>query len=277
VSRGIPSEIQSLTKNFEFNNLCSLETVLNEHKGQLACVVMEPSTHVEPAPGFLQSVIDLAHKHGTLVIFDEMITGFRWDIKGASHYYGVCPDLFTFGKGMANGFSVAALAGKRDVMQLGCIEGPHERVFLMSTTHGAEMSGLAAFRETLQIYKEENVTAHLWDFSKKLADGMNAIAKEEGLHDYFKIDGVSINPIFACRDRSGELSLAFHTLFHQEMLKNGVLIPCLAYSYSHGNTELELTLDATKKALKVYKSALEEGYEKYLNGHIIKPVFRKFN
>lgn len=277
VSRGVPSEIQELTKNFEFNNLSSLETVLNENAGHVACVVMEPSTHIEPAPGFLQSVIDLAHKHGAVVIFDEMITGFRWDLKGASHYYGVRPDLFTFGKGMANGFSVAAIAGKREVMQLGNIEGPHERVFLMSTTHGAEMSSLAAFRETLKIYKESNVTSHLWNFGKKLASGVNAISKEEGLQDYFKIDGVAVNPIYVCRDRTGQVSLPFHTLFHQEMLNNGVLIPCLAFSFSHGNTELEITLEAARKSLKVYKSALEEGYEKYLKGHVIKPVFRKFN
>ena len=207
-----------------------------------------------------------------------MITGFRWHLQGAQKHYNIMPDLCTFGKGMANGFSVAALMGKREIMNIGGIkEEGAERVFLISTTHGAEMCGLGALFETIEVYEELDVVGHMWDYGRKLIDGMNQIAFEMGISEYFFVEGVPVSPNYGCKDKNKQVSLGMRTLFSQEILKNGVLMPWIAFSYSHGESELQQTLEATQKALNVFKLALENGYEKYLKGKVVKPVFRQFN
>lgn len=278
ITKGIPKPISELTLNFNFNDIESLEKLFVNYKNKISCVILEPATTVEPSGNFLQKVKELCHKNGALFILDEMITGFRWDLKGAQHYYNIQPDLCTFGKGMANGFSVAAVMGKREIMNLGGIkqEGM-ERMFLVSTTHGAEMCGLGALVETIKVYQELNVVDHLWDYGRKLQSGMNQIAAELGLSNYFNVEGVPVNLNYITRDKSGQPSLSFRTLFSQEMIKAGVLIPWIAISYSHTETELNLTLEAVRKSLQVYKLALDAGVEKYLVGPAIKPVFRQFN
>ena len=239
---------------------------------------MEPATGAHPSEGYLQQVKDLCHKNGTILIFDEMITGFRWHLQGAQTYYGVEPDLCTFGKGMANGFSMAAVAGKREFMNVGGIkELGMERTFLTSTTHGGEMAPLGAFIKAIEIYKRDNVVEHLWSYGEQLINGMNAIAKELGIADYFQAVGVPCSPNYITKDKTGAGSMAFRTLYSQEMIKNGVLMPWIAISLAHGKEELEFTFEAVRKALEVYAKALEDGYEKYLQGAVIKPVFRRFN
>lgn len=278
LKRGIPEEHYELTLNFRYNDIASVEALFEQYPDQIAGLIMEPATGGHPEGNFLHKVQALCKKHGTVFILDEMITGFRWDLQGAQKYYDITPDLCTFGKGMANGFSVAALGGKREIMNVGGIldEGA-ERVFLISTTHGAEMCGLGAFVETIKFYKEHNVIEHLWSYGEKLIGGVNAIARELGIENEFQFCGVPCSPGYATRDRQGNVSLPLRTLFSQEMIRQGVLIPWIALSYAHGNKELEMTFDAVRKALEVYKKALDEGVEKYLVGPAIKPVFRKHN
>jgi glutamate-1-semialdehyde 2,1-aminomutase len=239
---------------------------------------MEAATTSHPPKNYLQQVKKICHKNGALFILDEMITGFRWHLKGAQYYYQVEPDLCTFGKGMANGFSVAALGGKKEIMKLGSIEFEgEERVFLLSTTHGAEMSALGAFVETVKFIQKNNVIEHFWDYGKKLINLMNEMAKKYKIEKYFKAGGVECSPYYLTLNKKGEISLGLRTLFSQEMIKNGVLMPWIAISYSHGEKELEITKNALEKTFEVYKKAVDEGYEKYLDGHVIKPVFRKYN
>ena len=168
MNSGIPQEIQKLTLQFSFNNIESVKMLFEQHKGEIAALIMEPCDSEEPTNGFLQEVRKLCTEYGVVYILDEMITGFRWDIQGACKYYDVEPDLVTYGKGMANGFSVAALAGKREIMDMGGLTSGKERVFLISTTHGAEMSSLGAFVETVQVYKDLNVTDQIWQMGRKL-------------------------------------------------------------------------------------------------------------
>jgi glutamate-1-semialdehyde 2,1-aminomutase len=278
IKRGIPDEISTLTLNFKYNDSASLEKLFNAYKGQVACVIMEPAASAEPATGFLNRVKELCHSNGALFILDEMITGFRFHLQGCQKLFGIDADLITFGKGMANGFSVSALTGKREIMELGSIntEGA-ERVFLISTTHGAEMCGLAAFIKTVEIYKRENVVDHLWEYGKKLMDGMNSIARDLEISDCFSVEGFPCSPNYITKDKNNNISLGLRTLFSQEMIRNNVLMPWIALSMAHGDKELELTLSATRKALKVYTMALKDGYEKYLTGKAIKPVFRSHN
>ena len=278
LQRGIPEEYHSLTINFKYDDIASLQACFDKYPGQIAGVIMEPATGAHPSEGYLQQVKDLCHKNGTILIFDEMITGFRWHLQGAQTYYGVEPDLCTFGKGMANGFSMAAVAGKREFMNVGGIkELGMERTFLTSTTHGGEMAPLGAFIKAIEIYKRDNVVEHLWSYGEQLINGMNAIANELGIADFFQAVGVPCSPNYITKDKTGAGSMAFRTLYSQEMIKNGVLMPWIAISLAHGKEELEYTLEAVRKALEVYAKALEDGYEKYLQGAVIKPVFRRFN
>jgi glutamate-1-semialdehyde 2,1-aminomutase len=193
-------------------------------------------------------------------------------------FYNVQPDLCTFGKAMANGQAVAALGGKSEIMKLGDIlEEGKERVFLTSTTHGAEMSALGAFIKTIEILRREEVIAHFWRYGDKLVSGMNEIAQEMGIEEYFFVEGYPCSPNYVTKDANSEASLAMRTLFAQEMVTNGVLMPYISLSLAHKETELDQTLSAVKNTLKVYKNALEYGIEGYLKSPVIKPVFRKYN
>lgn len=278
VKRGIPKSIQDDTLIFHYNDIDSLDRLFKKYPNQIACVILEPANFEHPKDHFLQNVRDLCNQNGSVMILDETITGFRWHLKGAQHYYGVTPDLCTFGKAMANGFSVAAVAGKREIMQLGSIEFEgQERVFLLSTTHGAEMAPLAAFVKTYEILKREKVVDYLWEYGTKLKNAINSIAKDIGLEKNFIVDGIDCQPYFLTFDQHGENSMEFRTLFLQEMIKNGVLFPCICMSYSHQEKEFEHTLKAVTQSLEIYKKALKSRVGQYLQSKVVKPVFRKYN
>jgi glutamate-1-semialdehyde 2,1-aminomutase len=299
MQKGVQRDHIMSTLLFDYNDINSLKLLFDQYPGQIAGVMLEPATSLTPCTktcdiefsssspchtcpnkikNFLHMVQNLCKKEGALFILDEMITGFRWALEGAHSYFDVQPDLITFGKGMANGFSVAAVSGSREIMKVGSIDIPgSERTFLLSTTHGGEMSGLGAFIETVNIYKKYNVCSHLWDFGHKLKAELNSISKENGLSEYFYIDGPAVGLNFVAKDTSGNLSTNFRTLFMQEMIKGGVLMPWISVSMAHGNREMDITLEAARAALKVYTNALQDGIGSFLIGQPIKPVFRKYN
>lgn len=285
IQKGIPVDIIKHTLSFKYNDIKSLEEVFEQHPGAVSCVVLEPSSTEAPGPSlthpgenFLHDVQRLCAKNGAVFILDEMITGFRWHLQGAQQLYGVKPDLCTFGKAMANGFSVAAVAGKREIMELGGIsQKGQERVFLMSTTHGAEMCGLGAFVKTIEILKRDNVIDGLWRYGEELITRANELIKRKSLSDYVKFGGIPCSPYYVTLDKSKTVSLGQRTLFQQEMIKGGVLMPWLALSHAHGKVEMDITLAALDKTLDVYAQSLESGFEKFLVGEAIRPVFRKWN
>ena len=275
---GIQEKDIQNTKLFSYNDIDSLIELFHKYPEQISCIILEPSVTEHPKDNFLQKVKEVCHKNGAVFILDEMITGFRWHMKGAQHYYNVEADLCTFGKAMANGFSVAAVAGKREIMQQGSIEfSGTERLFMLSISHGAEMSGLGAFLETMKFMEEQKVVEHLWAYGGKLIKLMNGMAKKYGIEKNFIAGGVECSPYYLTFDKDGQSSLGLRTLFSQEMIKNGVLIPWIALSYLHGEEELELTKKALESTFEIYKKAVDEGFEKYLVGDVIKPVFRKYN
>ncbi len=274
---GIPGEIKNLTLQFSYNDIESVRRLFEEYKGQIACLIMEPVDDQEPQDGFLQNVGSLCKEYGVVYILDEMITGFRWDVQGACKYYGVEPDLVTYGKGMANGFSVTALGGKREIMDLGGLTPGKERVFLISTTHGAEMCGLGAFIETVKVYKEFNVTDHIWAMGRKLCAGLCDIAKEYSLEDYFYITGAECSPNMVICGKDKQPSFEYRTVFCQEMLKAGILMPYIAIAFEHNDEEIDMTLEAARKAMKVLADSLNGNVNDFIIGNVIKPVFRKYN
>lgn len=162
MNAGIPRAVTDLTLKFHYNDLANLVELFDHYPGQIACVVMEAEAATQPEPGYLKEVKDLCEQRGAVLIFDEMITGFRWHLGGAQKFHEVVPHLSTFGKGLGNGFAISALAGKREIMRLGGLNHDQPRVFLLSTTHGAETHALAAAIATLHAYTDLDVIAALW-------------------------------------------------------------------------------------------------------------------
>jgi glutamate-1-semialdehyde 2,1-aminomutase len=274
---GIPEAIRELTVKFHYNDLTSLAALFDAFPDRIACVVMEAETAEAPATGYLQAVVDLCHRHGALFVLDEMITGFRWHNGGAQTLYGITPDLSTFGKAIGNGFAVSALAGKREIMELGGLLHDRERVFLLSTTHGAETHSLAAAMATMRTYCEQDVIGHMHRQGERLSEGVRQAAAELGIADYFQVAGRASNLIFVTRDGDKNRSQPFRTLFMQETIRRGLLMPSLVISYAHSEADVDRTIEAVAEALVVYRSALEDGVEHYLIGRPVKPVFRPKN
>jgi glutamate-1-semialdehyde 2,1-aminomutase len=274
---GIPQAVSDLTVTFRYNDLTSLEDLFNRHTGQIACVVMEAEAATQPKPGYLNQVKELCEKQGAVLIFDEMITGFRWHLAGAQKFHGVVPHLSTFGKAMGNGFAISALAGTREIMRLGGLDHDQPRVFLLSTTHGAETHALAAAITTMRTYTDQSVIEVLWKQGRLLQTLVQKSINENHLEGYFELQGRPCNLIFATRDANRERSQSFRTLFMQEMIRRGVIAPSFVVSFAHNDTDIEQTAEAVHEALMIYRKALDEGVEKYLYGRPVKPVNRRFN
>jgi glutamate-1-semialdehyde 2,1-aminomutase len=271
---GVPEWIRSRTLRFAYNDRDSVERLLREHAGKIACVVLEAARLEEPRENFLHWLQETCHRHGALLVFDEMITGFRWHRSGAQHVYGVTPDLSAFGKALANGFSLSALAGRREVMQLGGLDHDHDRVFLLSTTHGAETHTLAAAIATMETYRDHDVIGHLYRQGERLRAGLTAAAHSAGVERQVECLGRPCCLLYTTRDQAGRPSQEFRALFLQELIKRGVLAPSFVVSFSHADRDIDLTIDAAAEALLVYRRALDEGVDRYLVGPPVKPVFR---
>ncbi len=277
MNAGIPETIRKLTAKFRYNDLESLRGLFAQHPARIAAVMLEVERDQEPAPGFLPQLKELCAKEGALLIFDETITGFRWANGGAQEFHNVTADLSTFGKAIGNGFSVSALVGRRDVMRLGGLDHDRGRVFLMSTTNGAEHHALAAAIETMRIYRDEPVVETLWRQGNRLREGIRQAVHDLKLQDHFRLNGQSCCLMYATLDQKHKPSQAFRALFLQETMRRGLLMPSLVVSYSHSDDDIQRTIDGVASALRVYRQALDEGIDRYLEGRPVKPVFREFN
>ena len=275
---GIPSAYESLTVRFNYNDLGSVQALFAAYPDQIAAVILEPATATaEPAPGFLEGLRSLTYQHGAVLIFDEMITGMRWSRHGAQSLYGVTPDLSTWGKAIGNGFAVSALAGKRELMEPGGLNTDTPRVFLLSTTHGAETSGLAAYLAVSQAYAERDVVAEMEAQGTKLRSGLEQVAKECGMEEHVIFPGRPSCLVFATRDHKGQPSQEFRTLFIQELLRRGILGQSLAISAAHTDADINQTIDAASEALEVYARGIEAGStEGLLVGRPVAPAIREF-
>jgi glutamate-1-semialdehyde 2,1-aminomutase len=275
MTAGIPKSIRDLTLKFHYNDIDSVKSLFQQYQGQIACFIMEPEKDVPPRENFLHEVQRLCREQGAVFILDEMINGFRWHNGGGQSYHNIVPDLSCFGKAIGNGFAVSALAGKRDLMRLGGTDHDKERVFLLSTTHGAERHSLAAAMETMRVYKREPVIDHLWRQGQRLANEMQQAIVRHDLEGYVELMGRPCCLVYATRDQDKRPSQPFRTLFLQETIKRGLLAPSLVVSYSHADQDIDRTVSVIDEALSIYRRALEEGLDKYLLGRPVKPVFRK--
>lgn len=297
---GIPKAVHRDVHRFSYGDSSSLQTALQAHEGEVACVIMEPLTSTAPCihyseahsreevldrcagescagANYLAEVRELCDEHGSLLIIDEMITGFRWSLEGANAELNARPDLVTFGKAIANGFPLSFLAGRREVMSLGGIlpEGA-ERTFLLSSTHGPEMASLGAFLAVAKIYKSRKVIEHLWSYGKELRETMRSAITEAGLGKLVSVDGpaclLSLN-----FNRLGERQAFARTLFLQEMTRGNVLMPWISPSLAHDERSLKVTSQALEISLDILARAVFSDNYEALESQPVKPVFRKLN
>ncbi|TLM66209.1 MAG: glutamate-1-semialdehyde 2,1-aminomutase [Deltaproteobacteria bacterium] len=276
--RGIPADARSMTATFSYNDLASVEALLADRNHDIACVLMEPVKFDPPRDNFLQKVAALCRDAGVLLILDEMISGFKWSLKGAHNYLGVKPDLSTWGKGIANGFSACALTGRAEIMELGGIRREGEdKLFLISTTHGAETTGLAAMIATIKAFKEHGMVESNWARGEILKQQLDQVIRSRGLEQSLQVIGYPCLLALVCRNAQETPDDAFRTLMMQEMIARGVLFQGLFYpTWSHQQPEIDLLVEAFDESCAVYRQALDRGDTAgLLVGRPAKPVFRK--
>jgi len=284
-NKGIPSVFSDLSVTFKSCDISSLRELFNKYPGQIACVITEPERSVcgrDCACGrnveeYLREAIELSHANGALFIIDEMITGFKTGFPGSSSKYNLFPDMITWGKGIANGFSFCALTGTKDVMELGGITRiGEEKLFLISTTHGGETHGMAAAIATIDEFKKHKVIDHIHSSGTKLIAFCGELLRKHNMNKYIQVVPCEWMPTFIFKNKKEEVSAGMRTLFMQEMIKRGVLfqgifIPC----FSHTDEDIGYFARAFEESFELYKKALSDGYENYLVGEPAKPVFRK--
>lgn len=274
---GVPQAVRELTHPFAYNDLAALRTVLSAHPGEFAAVIMEPFNFFQPDPGYLQSVKELAHQHGALLIFDEICSGFHLGLGGAQKKFAVTPDLACFGKAMGNGFPIAAVVGRADVMHT------FEDIFF-SFTFGGEVASMAACLKVLDILEHTDALARMASVGRTLQDGFNTLAKLAGLYPQLECIGEPVWALLKFRDGVGENaaetggsdSLLTRSLFSQECVKRGVLLLVTHnLSAAHDHRAVEDTLRAYACVIKTLAVWLKDANpSRFLEGPAIAPVFK---
>jgi glutamate-1-semialdehyde 2,1-aminomutase len=268
---GVPMAVQSLINTFPYNDAAALDAMLQDYSGQVAAVIMEPVRTEEPQPGYLEKVRALVDSHGALLIFDEVVTGFRVALGGAQSHYGVTPDLTALGKGLANGMPLSAVVGRSDIMRLA-----DEGAFV-SLTFGGETLSLAAALATIEQLQERNVFTHTWALGRRLHEGMVALVAGMGLGDVAYVAGTKIMPgLFfkPCGDASANDVLS---LFQQEVISRGVLFLGVNYlCASHSEADIDFTLSVFEEGLAKV-ALLRQGVplSALLRGQSYRPVFKR--
>ena len=264
---GIPEAIQNMTYTFEYNNIQAIKEALDE---DVAAIILEPFIFEAPQNNFLQELAQVCRENGTLLIFDEMWTGFRIALGGAQEYFKVTPDLAVYSKACANGMPIALLTGRADVMELF-----NSEVFSY-TTFGGEALSLAASIATIKEIRDKNVPAYLDEKGGIIKDGYNEIAKEFGLENLTKCIGYNCRSMVTFAPEAGN-GLEVKALMQQEMIKRGVLWAGFHnMCFSHSDEDIQYTLSAYREVMPILKEAIEsKDVKSYLKGEVLEAVFRK--
>lgn len=248
---GVPAELAGTTLPFVYNDIASLKAAFEANRGEVACVIMEPARSFLPEPGYLAAVRDLTHRHGALLIFDEVVTGFRFAPGGAQEYYGVTPDIATFAKCISNGFALGAVAGRRDVMSVALQS-------FISSVYWAEATGLAAGLATLSAYRDQDVCGKVWQFGEAFLNRGRVLIDQTGVP--MKLAGLPPAPTLLVEGLSPSLRDEVVTLYLQETAKRGLFGgPGHFFCFSHTEADLNCALNAIGEAFTIIRAALDEG------------------
>lgn len=266
---GVPVGTQKLTHKFEYNNLKSLEEIFAKHKGQVAAVIMEPMNYEEPKDNFLQRVKELVHQNGALLIFDEIITGFRFSLGGAQKLFGVIPDLATFGKSMANGMPISVLAGRKEYME-------KIKDIFYSFTFGGECLSLAAAIATIKEMEKKKVIENIWAKGKYLIDETNKLIKDNDLQKVIKIKGKPCWSLMFTYQYNGYSDLEIKSYLQQELIARGFLwYGQHNMSFSHSRQDIDGLIRAYRQVFPKLKKLLDEKkLRENLKGEPITNIFK---
>ncbi|OFZ16579.1 MAG: hypothetical protein A2X86_12345 [Bdellovibrionales bacterium GWA2_49_15] len=276
-NKGIPEEIQNLSVTYKSTDLNTLTKLFEKFPGQIACVISEPEKNHPSQFINIDETIKITQKHGALFIQDEMVTGFKTGMPGTIARNKVMPDMATWGKGIANGFSFCALTGTKAVMELGGIlnEG-EEKVFLISTTHGGETHAMAAAIATIEEFLKHKVIDHMHSLGEYCSKTLQQVVDSKKCTSFVEVVHCNWMPSFIFKNKTGTADAKLRTLVLQEMIQRGVLFQgILIPSFSHKKSDVDFFAQCFGETLDIYLQALEMGVEKFLIGKECKPVFRK--
>jgi glutamate-1-semialdehyde 2,1-aminomutase len=280
MNTGVPDAVRELTKTFQYNDLDSVSSLIERYRGRVAALILEPVGAQEPQAGFLQGLRDITTLNGIVLIFDETITGFRVALGGAQSLYGVLPDLSTFGKGIANGYPLSVLAGRKSIMELGGIYYKEKKVFLMSSTYGAERASIAAAQETISRLASTNAISENSGVAQTIMNTFRSWVGHTVLNDRISTSGMDLLPVvkFHNSDQSDDPWLK--TLFMQLMLCESILMApyFLSVCASHRGAVVDRTVKALDKVMPRLVSAVESGtVQEQVEGSPVRTVFRASN
>jgi glutamate-1-semialdehyde 2,1-aminomutase len=266
--RGVPRAVRELTHTFPYNDLPALAALFKRHPGEFAAVILEPVNATLPVSGYLEGIKELAHREGALLLFDETVTGFRCANGGAQEYFGVVPDLATFGKGLANGYPLSAIAGRADVMRM------LEEVFF-SFTFGGEALSLAAALATIGKLQRDPVVEKLHRSGGRIMASLNALIDKHRAHDLLGISGLPVWTFLHIKDTPTYSSWQLKTLFLQEMFARNILtIGTHNLSYAHGDADIDALLSAYDEVIPILQLANGGELQSLLHCEPLQPLFR---
>ncbi len=268
-NKGVPRAVCELTVNFDYNNPYDLEDKLRGN--DVAAVILEPIQSNGPKDGYLEDVKELTHKYGAVLIFDEVVSGFRYALGGASELYGVTPDMAAFGKGMGNGYSISAVAGRKDILKQ--IE---DGVFV-STTFGGDSISMAASLATIKILEQPGFYDRLAKIGEIQLTGIQKLICKYGLEEIVSASGMPIHGGLSFEGHGSLNYLDIQSVYSQVMIQNGILVFAI-YSINGSHTEVEAGkyVDATEEAFKVIKQAVDnDNVDDILTGGKVDPVFKR--
>lgn len=268
LNKGIPKAVSDLSYSVPYNDLNAVEELLNQHKGEFAAMILEPMNYYPPQENYLQDLKALLHKHNTLLVFDEVITGFRFSLGGAQEFFGVTPDLASFGKSMGNGMPISAIVGSNEVMKT------MENIFF-SGTFGGETLSIAASLAVIDKMEKEPVIKTLWDIGKVLRDQLKIIISKYELDQVVNLLGHDVWMTTVFKNYQDSSMHAIRSFILHEMYKQGILtLGSHNLCYAHRGEDISYILSAYEYSFDKLASNLKKGnLEKHIAIPVIKPLF----
>jgi glutamate-1-semialdehyde 2,1-aminomutase len=265
---GVPKFNEDLIKIFDYNDFEGLEQIFEDNPNKIGAIVLEPTQFEEPKNNFLQKVRKLANQHDSLLILDEIVTGFRFDLAGGQKYFGIKGDLVCFGKGMANGLPLSAITGPSEFMKT-------FNDLWVSSTNNSETLSMAGTKAVINEMKEKNTIQHCWKMGEILFNAWNKIAEQNNINA--KMTGYPIRMDLKCIDTNNVESLPMKSFILQEMVKQNIFMSILGASYicfSHSKQDIEKTINSFENVCNIINNKIKNNnYEEYLDGLLPKTIW----
>jgi glutamate-1-semialdehyde aminotransferase len=271
-AKGIPQAVKDLTIKFKYNDMLNLIGLFKLYEGQIAGLIFEPVMENGPHEGYLEEVKKLCERNGVVLIFDEIVSSFRFSLGGAAKYYGVTPDIMCIGKAMGGGNAISAVCGRRDIMNL--IDTGEA---FISTTFGGETLSIAAALATIEILEQPGTYEHIWGMGQRMLDGLQQAINFYGLSDCISTVGMPPHCGLKFSDIGKLDYLDLLSVYEEKMLNSGIIVSDTGFvSLSHSKDDIDyFILSAGKAMADICKAIEKNSTEGILFGRKISPVFKR--